>query len=85
MDFPLLEYDDEAQRYVALHHPFTAPREEDMEVLQSKPLQAQAQAYDLVLNGFELGGGSIRIHQSDIQLIEDEYLEMYPILNDDND
>jgi aspartyl-tRNA synthetase len=67
LDFPLLEYDADAQRYVALHHPFTAPREEDMEVLQSKPLQAHAQAYDLVLNGFELGGGSIRIHQSDIQ------------------
>ena len=66
-DFPLLEFDAEAQRYVALHHPFTAPREEDREVLQSKPLEAHAQAYDLVFNGFELGGGSIRIHQSEIQ------------------
>ncbi len=67
VDFPLLEFDAEAQRYVALHHPFTAPREEDREVLQSKPLEAHAQAYDLVFNGFELGGGSIRIHQSEIQ------------------
>lgn len=67
VDFPLLEYDSETQRYVALHHPFTAPRDEDIELLQRDPLQVKAQAYDLVLNGFELGGGSIRIHRGEIQ------------------
>ncbi|MEE8234679.1 MAG: aspartate--tRNA ligase [Nitrospirales bacterium] len=67
LDFPLLEYDQEARRYVAIHHPFTAPRGEDLSLLDSNPLQVRAQAYDLVLNGFELGGGSIRIHRSDVQ------------------
>ncbi len=67
IDFPLLEYDSETQRYVALHHPFTAPRDEDVQFLQHNPLQVRAQAYDLVLNGFELGGGSIRIHRGEIQ------------------
>ncbi|NKB82540.1 MAG: aspartate--tRNA ligase [Nitrospirales bacterium] len=67
LDFPLLEFDQETQRHVAIHHPFTAPREEDRACLESNPLEAQAQAYDLVLNGFEVGGGSIRIHQPKLQ------------------
>ena len=61
-DFPLLEYDPEAKRYVARHHPFTSARPEQMEVLKSEPGEAIARAYDLVLNGHEVGGGSIRIH-----------------------
>ncbi len=66
-DWPLLEYDEEARRYVAAHHPFTSPKVEDIDLLEIAPEQAQAQAYDLVLNGFELGGGSIRIHDGELQ------------------
>jgi aspartyl-tRNA synthetase len=66
-DFPLLEYDAETRRHVAVHHPFTAPVEEDLPRLESEPLAVRAQAYDLVLNGTELGGGSIRIHQPAVQ------------------
>ncbi len=66
-DFPLLEYDAEAKRYVAMHHPFTSPREEDIALLESNPGQAHALAYDLVLNGVELGGGSIRNHRTEVQ------------------
>ncbi len=66
-DWPLLEYDEEARRYVAAHHPFTSPKVEDIDLLETTPEQAQAQAYDLVLNGFELGGGSIRIHDGELQ------------------
>lgn len=66
-DWPLFEYDDEAQRYVAAHHPFTSPKEEDLEKLETAPETAEAQAYDIVLNGYELGGGSIRIHNGDVQ------------------
>ncbi len=66
-DFPLLEYDPIARRYAAMHHPFTAPFPEDLPLLASDPLRARAQAYDIVLNGTEVGGGSIRIHQSDVQ------------------
>ncbi|WP_353421081.1 aspartate--tRNA ligase [Staphylococcus delphini] len=66
-DWPLLEYDEEARRYVAAHHPFTSPKVEDIDLLETAPEQAQAQAYDLVLNGFELGGGSIRIHDGGLQ------------------
>ncbi|MBA8761844.1 aspartate--tRNA ligase [Staphylococcus coagulans] len=66
-DWPLLEYDEEARRYVAAHHPFTSPKVEDIELLESVPEKAQAQAYDLVLNGYELGGGSIRIHNGELQ------------------
>ncbi len=66
-EFPLLEYSEEEQRYVAMHHPFTMPMEEDIELLDTNPGAARAQAYDIVLNGTELGGGSIRIHQADIQ------------------
>ena len=66
-DFPLLEYDDEEKRYVAVHHPFTAPRVEDVPLLNREPLRVRSRAYDLVLNGTEIGGGSIRIHQRDLQ------------------
>jgi len=66
-EFPLLEHDHEAGRYVALHHPFTSPLDEDLEKLSSDPGSVRAKAYDLVLNGFEIGGGSIRIHRRDIQ------------------
>ncbi len=66
-DFPLLEYDAEAQRHVALHHPFAAPYADDVPRLDSAPLDVHAQAYDVVINGIELGGGSIRIHQRDLQ------------------
>jgi aspartyl-tRNA synthetase len=67
VDFPLLEWDAEAQRYVAMHHPFTSPMDEDAEKLVTDPGQARAKAYDLVLNGSEVGGGSIRIHDSAMQ------------------
>ena len=67
VDFPLFERADDGGRYVAVHHPFTAPCEDDLEGLEREPLAVRAQAYDLVLNGVELGGGSIRIHRPDVQ------------------
>ena len=66
-DFPMFEYDAAEQRYVALHHPFTSPREDDLSALDADPLHVHAQAYDVVLNGFEIGGGSIRIHRNELQ------------------
>lgn len=66
-DFPLLEYDHDQKRHTAVHHPFTSPVEEDMELLESDPGKIRSRAYDLVLNGTEIGGGSIRIHQPDVQ------------------
>lgn len=66
-EFPLLEYDEEQQRYIAIHHPFTAPMDEDILLLETEPLKVRAKAYDMVLNGIELGGGSIRIHRRGIQ------------------
>ena len=66
-DFPLLEWDEAEKRYFACHHPFTSPRDEDLELLGTDPGRVCAKAYDLVLNGLELGGGSIRIHREDIQ------------------
>jgi len=66
-DFPLLSFDDGEKRYVSNHHPFTSPVEEDINLLEEEPLSARAQAYDLVLNGVEIGGGSIRIHRRELQ------------------
>ena len=66
-DFPLLEWDEEENRYVACHHPFTSPRDEDVPLLDTDPGKARAKAYDMVINGYEAGGGSIRIHSSELQ------------------
>ena len=66
-DFPLLEWDEEENRYVACHHPFTSPRDEDIPLLDTDPGKACAKAYDMVINGYEAGGGSIRIHSSELQ------------------
>ena len=67
VDFPLMEFDPEEKHYVALHHPFTSPLDEDIPLLGSKPLEVRSKAYDLALNGVEIGGGSIRIHQVELQ------------------
>ena len=67
VDFPLLEWDEESERYHAMHHPFTAPKLEDIEKIKTDPRSVRANAYDLVLNGNEIGGGSIRIHNKDLQ------------------
>ncbi len=66
-EFPLLEWDEETRRYHAMHHPFTSPKEEDMELIDTDPAAVKARAYDLVLNGSEIGGGSIRIHNRKVQ------------------
>jgi aspartyl-tRNA synthetase len=66
-DFPLLEWHEEDRRWYAMHHPFTSPREEDLPFLESEPGRVKARAYDVVLNGLELGGGSLRIHRPDVQ------------------
>ncbi len=66
-EFPLFDYDEEAKRYVAKHHPFTSPMDEDIHLLDSDPIKVRSKAYDMVLNGCELGGGSIRIHDQDLQ------------------
>lgn len=68
VDFPLLEWDEDAKRYFAMHHPFTSPVAEDMEMLESDPGAVRANAYDLVINGVEIGGGSIRIHDRNLQM-----------------
>ncbi|MDD2212367.1 MAG: aspartate--tRNA ligase [Clostridia bacterium] len=67
VDFPLFEYDQEEKRWVAMHHPFTSPKDEDLSLMETEPQKVQAKAYDLILNGVEIGGGSIRIHQRDVQ------------------
>jgi len=67
IDFPMFEKSEEEQKLVAVHHPFTRPQNEDLEILEKDPLKARAIAYDLVLNGFEVGGGSMRIHERDLQ------------------
>lgn len=66
-EFPLFEYDEEEKRFVAKHHPFTSPMDEDIELLETDPSKVRAKAYDIVLNGTEIGGGSIRIHDTDLQ------------------
>jgi len=86
--FPMMEYDENEKRYAALHHPFTAPLDEDFPQLASEPANVRSRAYDLVLNGTEIGGGSIRIHQPEMQkavfqalgLPEDEYQEKFGFL-----
>ncbi|MBO0470980.1 aspartate--tRNA ligase [Enterococcus sp. DIV0242_7C1] len=67
VDWPLFEYDEEAGRYVSAHHPFTQPKESDVELLATDPAKVYAEAYDIVLNGYELGGGSLRIHKRELQ------------------
>ena len=67
IDFPLLEWDEETKRYFAMHHPFTSPMAEDLDKLETDPGNVRANAYDLVINGVELGGGSVRIHDKEVQ------------------
>lgn len=74
VDFPLVEWDEETQRYYAMHHPFTSPKPEDIELLKTNPALVRANAYDMVINGVEVGGGSIRIHDSHLQA------EMFQVL-----
>ena len=77
-DFPLLEWDDETQRYHAMHHPFTSPKPGQLELLSTNPGEVKANAYDLVLNGNEIGGGSIRIHDKKIQALMFDHLGFTP-------
>lgn len=74
LDFPLLEWDEDSQRYHAMHHPFTSPKPEDISMLDTNPGQVRANAYDMVLNGTEIGGGSIRIHDRDLQSLMFKHL-----------
>ena len=67
VDFPMFEYDEEENRYVAAHHPFTSPKDEHLEYLETDPARCLAKAYDMVLNGWEIGGGSVRIHREEVQ------------------
>lgn len=67
VDFPLLEWDEELKRFFAMHHPFTSPVKEDVHLFDSNPAEIRANAYDLVINGVEIGGGSIRIHDKQLQ------------------
>ena len=74
LDFPLLEWDEETEKYHAMHHPFTSPKQNDIEKLDTDPSRVRANAYDLVLNGNEIGGGSIRIHDKDLQKLMFKHL-----------
>ena len=74
LDFPLLEWDEETGRYHAMHHPFTSPKPEDIAMLDTAPGNVRANAYDLVINGTEIGGGSIRIHDRDLQALMFKHL-----------
>jgi len=76
IDFPMFEWDEESQRFFAMHHPFTSPKPEDIDLLESNPGAVRANAYDMVINGVELGGGSIRIHDSKLQSLIFEKLGM---------
>jgi len=78
MDFPLLEWDEETERYHAMHHPFTSPKPGQLELLKTNPGDVKANAYDLVLNGNEIGGGSIRIHDKETQALMFDYLGFTP-------
>ena len=78
VDFPLLEWDEETERYHAMHHPFTSPKKEDMAKLDTNPGEVRANAYDLVINGWEIGGGSIRIHDREVQSRNFELLGFTP-------
>lgn len=78
VDFPLLEWDEDTSRYHAMHHPFTSPKSGQIELLESKPGEVKANAYDLVLNGNEIGGGSIRIHDKETQALMFDYLGFTP-------
>ena len=78
MDFPLLEWDEDTQRYHAMHHPFTSPKPGQLELLKTNPGDVKANAYDLVLNGNEIGGGSIRIHDKETQSLMFDYLGFSP-------
>ncbi|MGQ5524862.1 aspartate--tRNA ligase [Chitinimonas sp. PSY-7] len=78
VDFPMFEYDEESKRYTACHHPFTSPKVEHVDLLKTDPGKCKARAYDMVLNGWELGGGSIRIHRADMQSTVFEALNIGP-------